>query len=170
MHPCLVIRHGIAHDTAPSGRDEDRALNDRGRAALAESMPGLVAAARTPEVILTSPFLRARETADIVAAAFNGAPVEPLAALAAGARAGDMLATVACQCDRAGGAFALVGHEPDLGSFISYALAATARGFHSPRKGGVCLLEFPALPRAGNATLEWALEPEHLQAFGRARR
>lgn len=167
MHPCLVIRHGAAEDQAASGLDADRALTAEGREVMAEVARGLAVTAPVPTVVLSSPFTRARETAGIVAQAFGDVHVEPLAALGAGATAADILAALAYRCDRPGGGFAVVGHEPDLGRFISYALAASARGFHSPRKGGASLLEFPATPRAGNATLDWAMEPRHLRAVGR---
>ena len=166
MHPCLVIRHGAAEDRAPSGVDADRALTADGRAMMTDVVRGLAVTAPAPAVILSSPFKRALETADIVAQAFGGVPVEALDALGSGASAADILATLAHRCEQPGGGFAVVGHEPDLGRFISYALAASARGFHSPRKGGACLLEFPATPRAGNATLDWVMEPRHLRAVG----
>ncbi len=166
MHPCLVIRHGAAEDRAASGLDADRALTAEGRRAMADVARGLAATGPTPAVILSSPFTRAKETADIVAQAFGGVTVEPLDTLGSGASAADILAAVAHRCEQPGGCFAVVGHEPDLGRFISYALAASARGFHSPRKGGACLLEFPAMPRAGNATLDWVMEPRHLRAVG----
>ncbi|MEF8833930.1 MAG: histidine phosphatase family protein [Halofilum sp. (in: g-proteobacteria)] len=166
MHPCLVIRHGAAEERAASGLDADRALTADGRDAMTDAARGLAVAAPAPDVVLTSPFTRAMETADVVARAFGGTAVEQLDALASGASAADILAALARRCELPGGGFAVVGHEPDLGRFISYALAASARGFHSPRKGGVCLLEFPATPRAGNATLDWIMEPRHLRAVG----
>ncbi|MFW5969101.1 MAG: SixA phosphatase family protein [Halofilum sp. (in: g-proteobacteria)] len=166
MHPCLVIRHGPAEEQAASGLDADRALTAEGRSTMTDVARGLTVAGPAPAVILSSPFVRARETADIVAEAFGGIPIESPDALASGAAAADILAALAHRCENPGGGFAVVGHEPDLGRFISYALAASARGFHSPRKGGSCLLEFPATPRAGNATLDWVMEPRHLHAVG----
>lgn len=166
MHPCLVIRHGAAKDRAASGLDADRALTAEGQTAMSDVARGLAVTAPVPAVILSSPLTRARETAAIVAQAFRGVAVEPLDELASGASAADILAALAHRCGKPGGAFAVVGHEPDLGRFISYALATSARGFHSPRKGGACLLEFPATPRAGNATLDWVMEPRHLRAVG----
>jgi len=166
MHSCLVIRHGAAEDRAPSGLDADRALTPEGAEQMRAVAVGLAVAERPPAQILCSPYRRARETADAVAVAFGGIPVVEVEALQSGAAAGDMLAALAAAMRGDTGGIALVGHEPDLGRFVSYALAATARSFTSLRKGGACLLEFPATPRAGNATLEWALDPEHLVALG----
>ena len=169
MHPCLVIRHGVPEDEAATGLDADRALTSAGAASMQRVAAGLAAASPAPEAVLTSPVARARETADLVAAAFGGVPVIEEPALAAGGTAADILGALVAHCRGDTGGVALVGHEPDLGRFASYALAATSRSFVSLRKGGCCLLEFPALPRAGNATLEWALDPVHLEALAAAR-
>lgn len=164
MHPCLVIRHGAAEDRAVSGNDADRALTAAGIEQMRAVATGLAALERPPAEVLTSPYRRARQTGDIVAAAFGDVPVVEEAALASGASAADILVALAGRLQGDTGGLAVVGHEPDLGRFVSYALAATARSFLSLRKAGACLLEFPATPRAGNATLEWALDPEHLAA------
>lgn len=166
MHPCLVIRHGAAEDRAVSGDDADRALTAAGVEQMQAVAAGLAAVGQPPAEILTSPYRRARETGDIVAAALGGVPVLEEPALASGATAADILVALVNRLDGDSGGLAVVGHEPDLGRFVSYALAATARSFIALRKGGVCLLEFPATLRAGNATLEWALDPEHLAALG----
>ena len=119
---------------------------------------------RPPLVVLTSPYRRTVQTAERVAAAIGGGPVEPLDELAPGAAPGTILEAVRAHCPGDRGGVAVVGHEPDLGRFVSHALAGSWRSFCALRKGAACLLEFPAVPRAGNATLEWALEPGHLLA------
>lgn len=166
MHQCLVIRHGAAEESAVSGNDADRALTSAGIEQMRAVAAGLAAIGQPPAEVLTSPYRRARETGDIVAGAFGGVTVVEEATLASGATAADILVALAGRLDGNSGCLAVVGHEPDLGRFVSYALAATARSFVSLRKGGACLLEFPATPRAGNATLEWALDPDHLTAVG----
>ncbi len=165
MHACLVIRHGAAQELGPTGRDEDRALTHDGRVDMERIAIGLAAATRPVEAVVTSPFRRAHETAVIVASALGNLPVRTEPALASGAEPEVMLAAVAAHFEGNGGGIAVVGHEPDLGRFISYALAGTTRSFHPLRKGAACLLELPALPRAGNASLEWALDPVHLRAL-----
>jgi phosphohistidine phosphatase len=100
-----------------------------------------------------------------VARALNGLPVQEEPALASGAAPEVVMQTLADSCENASGGIALVGHEPDLGYFISHALAASSRSFHQLRKGGACLLELPARPRAGTATLDWALDPAQARAL-----
>lgn len=165
MHACLVIRHGQAQDSAASGRDEDRALSSEGLADMERIAIGLAAVSRPVEAVIASPFRRARETAEIVAGALGNRPLRTEPVLASGAEPEAMLAAIAEHYHGNGGGLAIVGHEPDLGRFVSYALAGTARSFHPLRKGAACLLELPALPRAGNASLEWALDPGHLRAL-----
>lgn len=167
MHPCLVVRHGAAEGTPRTGLDSDRQLTRGGRDEVVAMARGAAVAAPRPSVILSSPYERALETARILADALGDVPVETLESLGSGASPVAILEALVERCTAADTAFAIVGHEPDLGRFISYALAASARGFHAPRKASVCLLEFPMLPRAGNATLEWAMEPQHLAAIGR---
>lgn len=165
MHACLVIRHGRAEDSASSGRDEDRALSSEGRAEMERIAVGLAAVSRPVEAVIASPYRRARETAEIVAGALGRLPFHVEPALASGAEPEAMLAAIAARYEGSGGGLAVVGHEPDLGRFVSYALAGTTRSFHPLRKGAACLLELPALPRAGNASLEWALDPNQLAAL-----
>jgi len=164
MHPCLVIRHGLSTDDTPSGLDADRTLTPEGVEELELIGKGRAVLQRVPTMIVTSPYRRAVETAELIAAAFGGVPVEAVEALQPGASPQEILDVVAEHCpgDRSG--IAVVGHEPDLGRFVSHALSASERSYYSLRKGAACLLEFPTVPRAGNATLEWALEPGHLLA------
>ncbi len=168
MHPCLVVRHGAAEDAGSDEYDAQRQLTRGGRDQVIAMARGAAIAAPRPSVVLSSRYERARETAQIMANAFGGIPVETLESLGSGASPVAILEALVERCTAPDTAFAVVGHEPDLGRFISYALAASARGFHAPRKASVCLLEFPMRPRAGNATLEWAMEPQHLAAIGRA--
>ncbi len=164
MHPCLVIRHGLAESATVAGADAERALSEEGAAEMEQIGVGLAVLQRAPMVVLSSPYRRAMQTAERVAAAFGGVGVEPVEALAPGATPNTMMEVVCAHCPGDRGGVAVVGHEPDLGRFVSHALAASTRSFCALRKGAACLLEFPAVPRAGNATLEWALEPGHLLA------
>ena len=62
-----VMRHGPAHDDSPSGRDADRALTVSGRERVAAVAKALVDAGEAPFSVLSSPLVRAQETAEIVA-------------------------------------------------------------------------------------------------------
>jgi len=62
-----VMRHGPAHDDSPSGRDADRALTAAGRERVAAVAKALLEEGEAPFSILSSPLVRALETAEIVA-------------------------------------------------------------------------------------------------------
>ncbi len=114
-----VMRHGPAEDYSASGRDADRALTSSGRDRVRDVAQALLDADEAPNVILTSPLVRARQTAEIVAAVTD-----------LGARAGavEIAEEIAPGGDIAGlarrlvGAHRkramLVGHEPDLSALV----------------------------------------------------
>ena len=60
-----LLRHGIADNDSPTGRDADRPLTGEGRRKLREVLKSVAAAGVTPEVIVSSPYVRARQTAEI---------------------------------------------------------------------------------------------------------
>jgi len=99
----ILVRHAEA---APGEPDELRSLTPAGREqarALAERLP-------RADVVLSSPLLRARETAEPIARA-SGVPVEADARLAPGATAEDVRAAATGR----GETVVVVGHQPDCG-------------------------------------------------------
>ncbi|HYI95309.1 MAG TPA: phosphohistidine phosphatase SixA [Bryobacteraceae bacterium] len=60
-----LLRHGIAQDDSPTGRDSDRPLTEEGRRKLRDVLKVLSSAGIKPETIVSSPYLRARQTAEI---------------------------------------------------------------------------------------------------------
>lgn len=116
-----VVRHAEA---APGEPDELRALTPEGRAqarALAERLAG-----EEPRIdaVLSSPLLRARETAAAIAGA-SGLEAEVEERLAPGATAADVRAAVAGRGDRV----AIVGHQPDCGEIVAELSGAPAPSF-----------------------------------------
>ena len=63
-----VMRHGPAEDFAPSGRDGDRALTTSGRERVRAVAKLLATEGEAPRMIVSSPLVRAMQTAEIVAA------------------------------------------------------------------------------------------------------
>jgi phosphohistidine phosphatase len=110
----LLIRHTEA---APGEPDELRPLTDAGRASARALGERLRADGLVPDAVLTSPLLRARETAEAVARA-AGVEAEADERLAPGATAGGVRAAVAGRGDLV----AVVAHQPDC-SQIAAALA-----------------------------------------------
>lgn len=161
MFRCLVIRHAAAEAAPASGSDAERILTGSGHQQMAQAAAGLARIIRPPDRVVSSPYVRASATADLLAHAFGMDPgvVETDPVLTAGAAPEDLLGWLR---QHRGRLVTLVGHEPDLGRFVSLALAGTGRSFYPFHEGDACLIEFPTVPRAGNATLEWAVERKHL--------
>jgi phosphohistidine phosphatase len=162
----LVIRHGIAEerdDFAATGKDDSfrpltkdgRWKMERGARALRHALPSL-------NVIATSPYTRAVQTAKIVAAAYDDVDVEQLDALTPEGRPQAFLTWLRKR--EADDRVAAVGHEPHLGSLVYWLLTGeAAEGRIAMKKGGACLLELDARSRAGKATLLWSLTPSLLR-------
>jgi phosphohistidine phosphatase SixA len=114
----FLVRHAEA---GPGEPDELRPLTIEGRAA-ARTLGRRLAAEASPDAVLASPLLRARETADEIARA-AGLDAEADDRLAPGATAEDVLAAVAGRGERV----VVVGHQPDCGR-----IAAALTGHAEP--------------------------------------
>jgi phosphohistidine phosphatase len=102
-----LVRHAKAEQGEP---DDLRALTPDGRAAARDLGRRLAAEGVTPDAVLSSPLLRARETAEEIARA-TGAEAEPVDMLAPGATAEDVTQAVTGRGDT----IVVVGHQPDCG-------------------------------------------------------
>jgi phosphohistidine phosphatase len=166
----LLIRHAIAADRvefARSGRrDAERPLTEEGRRRMTLGSLGIHEVAPTVDVVASSPYVRAMETAAIVAAAYDEElKVQRLSALEPG---GDPEALVQWLRRRnATETVALVGHEPDMSALISFLLTGSPASAVTMKKGAACLLEFDGDVAPGEARLVWLLRPKHLRALGR---
>src|SRR6266550_5336158 len=114
-----------------------------------------------------SPYKRAIETAEIIAAAYGGPSVERVPDLAPGAGVDRVVSWLADRHAR--GSVAVVGHEPDLGQLVCALLASANGPFLELRKGAACLLELAGPVTRGAATLDWFLGPKHLRLLGTGR-
>src|SRR5687768_4951371 len=125
-----VMRHGPAEDSSPTGRDGDRALTPDGRERTRAVARSLLAEGEVPLTIVSSPLVRALQTAEIVAAVTDlekrvretkdagGAPgaVETRREMAPGGDAYGLVLELARAGRKRG---MVVGHEPDLSSLVS---------------------------------------------------
>lgn len=161
----LFIRHAIAAERdewAKSGQpDSDRPLTDRGRERMRRSARGLARLLPRPDLIATSPYLRAAETAAIVAKAFGGPEPVALAALVPGMEFADLVTWL--RSLQATGIVALVGHEPHLSGALCYFLTGRREGFFEFKKGGAALVQLADPPTPAVARLLWVLEPGQLR-------
>jgi len=156
----VLIRHARAEERALFKRDRTRALTEDGRRRMRKAARGLHALLPGLTQIATSPLLRARQTAEIVAAPYAGIETVSLPALTPGVAPRDVLAWLRTQPQDA--LLALVGHEPDLGRLASWLLAGRSTGFVQFKKGAAALIEFAGAPAAGKGTLAWLLTAAQL--------
>jgi phosphohistidine phosphatase len=165
----LVIRHAVAEErwafAKRSGEpDAQRPLTKPGRRKMRRAARGLARVVPELTVLAASPLTRAAQTAEIVAERYGGMRTVTVAPLAPGKPAGALLTWLGEQHE--GAVVAIVGHEPDLGQFVSWALTGLRESFVPLKKGAACLLEFPGEVRPGRARLLWLLKPSQLRAIG----
>lgn len=156
----LVVRHAIAEDRAASGRDEDRALTGEGRERMQAAVRGLAALELRVERVLHSPWLRARQTAELLAPLVEGRP--PLRACPQLAQPPDHGLLALLDAPR----LALVGHEPWLSQLVAWLTCGSReRGAAFEfRKGSVARLE--GEPRPGGMVLRALWPPATLRRLG----
>jgi phosphohistidine phosphatase len=125
-----LVRHAEAEPGEP---DELRTLTPHGRRQAKELGQRFARRGIRPEAVLSSPLLRARQTADAIAAE-AGVGAEPDERLAPGATAEEVRAAVTGRGDTV----VVVGHQPDCGQ-----IAAAISGEPAPEfpAAGVCELE-----------------------------
>ncbi|MFL5576556.1 MAG: phosphohistidine phosphatase SixA [Gemmatimonadaceae bacterium] len=161
----LLVRHAIAEEReafARTGQDDSlRPLTKEGKWKMERIAKGLRRAAGAIDLVATSPFVRAAETAKLLARACGDPPVDEVGALTPDAEPDALLRWLRRR--RAPELVAVVGHEPHLGCLATWLLAGLAEPRLPFKKGGACLLELDARPRAGGATLAWALTPSLLR-------
>ena len=109
-----LLRHAAAEDRAPSGRDADRALTPEGLARAEAVARGLVLLRPPISRVVSSPYLRARQTAGAAARALGLTDVSESRALEPEAEPEEILNELA----PAGGDALLVGHQPQLGALL----------------------------------------------------
>ena len=165
----LIIRHAIAEDKeafAKTGKpDSERPLTKHGRAVMARVATGLTRQVKSINVLAASPLGRAAQTASIVAKAYDGMSVVTVDALAPKSAPATFAGWLGTQRDA--NVVAAVGHEPHLGTLITWLISGIGESHVTLDKGGVCMLEIDGQPAAGNATLIWSLPPNVLATLAK---
>ncbi len=157
-----IVRHGVAEESTALGSDAARALTDEGRKKTARVARGLAALEVDPEIVLTSPLLRARQTADILAEALRPKDgVSEVKWLESGASPAEAVRQLArLKHDRV----MVVGHMPDLSVLASMLISGKPSVEIVFKKAGVCAVSFGGRARVGRGRLEWLMQPRHLRA------
>ena len=162
----LIVRHAIAEDRetfARTGKDDDlRPLTPEGRKKMEQAAEGLRKVFPELDVLASSPLVRAKETAEIVAKAYGGLDVAIVEDLSPD---GDPSAVAHwLRSLRGKRRVAVVGHNPDLGGLIGWFVTGDDdTTIIELKKGAACLLELEGPPAPGEATMLWALTPSQLR-------
>jgi phosphohistidine phosphatase len=164
---CVLVRHGIAVERDEwKGADGDRPLTDRGAKRVAQVAMGLKRLDLRPDLILSSPLVRAAETAKILqeklrvrsaireeAALFPDAPPDVLLAIL------QDLPPESCVLG--------IGHEPHLRLVAGLLLTGKPSTAFPFKKAGACLIEVPSPVKPGTGVLRWWMGPSQLRALGK---
>ena len=158
----FLVRHAIAAERGEKWPDDTkRPLTHQGAARMRTAADGLAAMGVSVDVVITSPLVRAEQTAEILVKCLGGeAKLVAAPALAPGGSPAAVAEAVGALSK--GRSLAIVGHEPGLGE-----LAAWLVGARQPlpfKKGGVCridVIDWPTTAKSG--TLIWFATPKMLR-------
>ena len=163
----LIVRHGIAEDKADfakTGKSDDlRPLTAEGKDSMERIAAGLRTIVPRISVLATSPLVRARETAEILARAYEIEIEAMTDALLPNAAFEQFIDWIGNRGKRE--VVAVVGHEPHLTGLATWLMCGTSECHIELKKGGACLLTFRVAPTPGSGTLDWLMYPKHLRAL-----
>ncbi len=158
-----LLRHAIAVERGTPGfaRDADRPLTPEGEEKMREAAEGMKRFGLRFDRLFASPYLRARGTAEIVAAVIGGS-VEFNDALTPDGDPREVLRLLRALPERES-SILLVGHEPYLSRLLSTTLTGTDALSVTLKKGGLCKV-VTANPVFGrSASLEWLMTPRQMR-------
>jgi phosphohistidine phosphatase len=163
-----ILRHGNAETAAdpPVAGDSERRLTVEGVEKMRRAAKGMKALDLSFDLILSSPFRRAKQTAEIVAEVFElGKKLQLTAALAPDGNPKELIDELR-KHQRGGKQALLVGHEPYLSRLISLLISGDTRASIDFKKGALCKLTAGSLDYGRCAALEWLMTSRQLRRHG----
>ena|ERR1700732_1975418 len=161
----LIVRHAIAFERDRQRWRDDavRPLSPAGIRRARKAAAGLKQFCSVPDRVLTSPLIRARQTAQILTDVAGWPQAEVAPELLPGEPAPAVLTLLGKNRVKLA---AVVGHQPELGVL----LAACLLGNNGPlpiemKKNAVACVTFEGLPRSGRAALKWLATPRMLRGL-----
>jgi phosphohistidine phosphatase len=150
-----VFRHGIAEDAAPGQDDSTRALTPTGLEKLHKILRTARGAGVRPDMILTSPYARAVQTADVAKDVldFSGDLIET-EALVPYQNSVDLWQEILVH--RADDELMVVGHNPLLSDFVCFLTGTPSYGI-ALKKGAIAMVDVPATSLRPQGSLMWLL-------------
>lgn len=159
-----LVRHAVAAERGKEWPDDTkRPLTERGIHRFKQEVAGLRRLDVAIQEIISSPLVRAKQTADLLAAGLSGKPVvRILKALEPGHSPSTVMHQVARLARRH--RIAIVGHEPDLGELAAHLLGASRP---LPfRKGSICRIDMESFTSRHAGSLVWFVTPKMLRELG----
>jgi phosphohistidine phosphatase len=165
-----LLRHAVAVEAeAFRGEDSERPLTPDGKKKMRRAAKGMLALGLSFDLILTSPYRRARETADIVAGIYKKRRlVQCNDLLKPGGDRKSLVEHIAQPGDAAQNVL-LVGHEPHLSQLLTTLIGASASAVKL-KKGALGCLSTERLRHSACAKLEWLMTARQLAAIADALR
>jgi phosphohistidine phosphatase len=160
----LIIRHAIAfeRDRRRWPDDAARPLSPVGIRRSRKAASGLKELCKVPDRLLTSPLIRARETADILTEVAGW----PRAEIVPELKPGEATVAVLTLLGRGRSKrIALVGHQPDLSALLTACLQDKNALPIELKKNAVACLSFAGRAQVGSAVLKWLATPRMLRGF-----
>jgi len=159
-----LLRHGLAVEpgTFEFGRDADRPLVPKGESKLKKIAAAMKAMEISFDLILSSPYVRARQTAEIVAAGLGVHKELQFSDTLMPAGSMKKLVELINQLQPAPENVLLVGHEPFMSELISLLASGKTDFAVVMKKGGLCKLAVQSLHAGRCAALEWLLTPKQM--------
>jgi phosphohistidine phosphatase len=168
MRRILIVRHAIAMDRVEAAQmgidDAERPLTKDGWRKIKDIAEGLRPWVPDLHVVATSPWVRAAQTAQIIAGAFD-AKLKETELLLPDRDHGELLAWIGRIPEKK--QVAIIGHEPALSRWAGWALTGRDAAVFPFKKGGACLIEFADALAPGQGTLSWLMTPAQLRRCGR---
>jgi phosphohistidine phosphatase len=163
----LIIRHAIAFDRDRARWRDDgaRPLSAAGMRGARKAAAGLKKFCAKPDRFLTSPLVRAKQTAQILTDVAGWPQAEEAPDLSPGGSAPAVLALIAKDRRKL---VAVVGHQPGLGQLLAACLLGNEGGLSiEMKKNAVACLSFMGQASAGQGALKWLATPRMLRGLRR---
>ncbi len=162
---CILFRHGIAVEREEwEGREADRPLTAKGAEKTEQSARGLLRLGVAPTHLLSSPLVRAVQTADIIARVFELPDNVPTDQALLPDAPPDRLMSVLAKLPGSA-CIICIGHEPQLSDAAGLMLAGGPIDGLILKKAGACCIRFEGSVKPGEGTLRWWLMARQLRAL-----
>jgi phosphohistidine phosphatase len=160
-----LIRHGLAEERGEAWPDDaKRPLTAEGMTRLRKAARGMAQLGLSFDVILTSPLVRTRQTAEIVAGGLDPRPsIVNVDSLAPDGNYAAIVTDLEKHARKT--RIALVGHEPGIGELAARLIGS--RHAIEFKKGAIARVDIEDIPPAGPGDLRWLMTPKILRALKR---